>query len=355
MNQESASSARQSEAKVPASHKKKEVLILAVTLVVVGLVSLGIYQLWTWERLHPSTDDAYLHANYVWISPQVEGQIARLHVQPNQFVKAGGLLFEIDSRQYQNALTKAQSQLLQVRHEVDADKARVDAAKARLTEEQAELKTAEQYAQRFQKMVKAGAAAELDTIHYVNAVIVSKGRVADAQAALDEALLNQGSEEVRKARIAEAEADVALAKLDLERTRVLAPADGYVTQLTLRVGDVVEPQEQLFPFIESKDWWVQANFKETDIDLIEPGMRTEVTIDIYGDKVFEGRVESISRGAAAAFSLLPPQNTTGNWVKVTQRIPVRIRMLEQDEKFPFRLGASVTAAVDTESMPAIGK
>jgi membrane fusion protein (multidrug efflux system) len=225
----------------------------------------------------------------------------------------------------------------------------VDSARARLEEEQAELNTAQQYADRFKQMVKAGAAAELDTIHYVNALIETKGRVAEAKAGLDEALVNQGSEAVRAARIASAEADMALARLNLEWTRVLAPADGYVTQFSLRVGDVVKPQEQLFPFVESTHWWVEANFKETDVARIEPGMRVIVTIDSYGEKKFEGHVESISRGAAASFSLLPPQNTTGNWVKVTQRIPVRIRLPQQDAAFPFRLGASASVSLDVRA------
>lgn len=334
--------------KAPLSHQK-QTAILVGALVLAGLLSIGFYRIWTYERIHPSTEDAYLHAHYVWISPQLNGQVSRLFVEPNQYVKAGEPLFEIDPRQYQQEVTKAENQLLLVRHDVDADKARVESANARLTEQQAELETAKQYAERFRKMVKSGAAAELDTIHYVNALIEAKGRVAEAKAALDEAMINQGSLEVREARIASAQADVALAKLNLEWTRIPAPADGYVTQLSLRVGDVVKPQEQLFPFVESANWWVEANFKETDVALIEPGMRANVTVDIYGDRKFKGQVESLSRGAAASFSLLPPQNTTGNWVKVTQRIPVRIRMLEQDPKHPFRLGASATVSIDTQS------
>lgn len=332
--------------------RRKEAAILVAVLLVAGLVSFGIYRLWTYERLHPSTDDAYLHANYVWISPQLDGRVSKLYVEPNQFVKAGDPLFEIDPRQYLQALIKAEKQLLLVRHDVEADQARVDSAKARLAEETAELETAKQYADRFKKMVESGAAAELDTIHYVNAVIETKGRVAEARAALEEAEINRGSREVREARIASAEADVAIARLNLEWTLVRAPADGYVTQLGLRVGDVVKPQEQLFPFIESEEWWVQANFKETDVSAVEPGMRAVVTVDMYGDKQFEGRVESLSRGAAASFSLLPPQNTTGNWVKVTQRIPVRIKLLEPDPRYPFRLGASAAASVDVNSVAA---
>lgn len=333
----------------------KEILVLVAGLIVAGLVSFGIYRYWSWERLHPSTDDAYVHANYIWIIPQVEGRVSSLFVEPNQVVKAGEPLFEIDQRQYRQALIKTETQLLLVRHNIDADKARVTLARARLDEANAELETAKELAKGYRELVKSGAAAQLHTIQFINAEIEAKARVAEAKAALDEALVIQGSEAVREARVAAAEADVALAKLHLEWTRVAAPADGYVTQLTLRVGDTVSPEQRLFPFIESDSWWVQANFKETDVQLIEPGMRTEVTVDIYGDKVFEGRVESISRGAAASFSLLPPQNTTGNWVKVTQRIPVRIRLLENDAKFPFRLGASATASVDTDSLSKYAK
>jgi membrane fusion protein (multidrug efflux system) len=337
--------------KAPVS-RSKQTIILVGALAFAGLLSVVFYKVWTYERLHPSTDDAYLHAHYVWISSQLNGQISKLFVDPNQFVKRGEPLFEIDPRPFQQQLTKAENQLLLVRHDVEADSARVNSARARLAEEQTQLKTAEQYADRYRKMVKSGAAAELNTIHYVNAVIETKGRVAEAQAALDVALVNRGSEEAREARVASAQADVALAQLKLEWTRVLAPADGYVTRFSLRVGDVVKPQEQLFPFIESESWWAEANFKETDVALIAPGMRVEVTVDSYGDKIFEGHVESISRGAAASFSLLPPQNTTGNWVKVTQRIPVRIRLSQQDPKFPFRLGASVSASVDIEAQAA---
>jgi membrane fusion protein (multidrug efflux system) len=348
MSDDKSPSSEGEQAKAPIPHTR-QVTILAAALAFAGILSIGFYLIWKYEDLHPSTNDAYLHAHYVWISPQLNGQVSKLFVDPNQFVKAGEPLFEIDPRQYQQALIKAENQLLLVHHEVEADGARVDSARARLAEEQAELETAQQYAQHFQQMVKSGAAAELDTIHYVNAVIETKGRVAEAKAGLDEALINQGNLDVRAARVASAQADVELAKLNLEWTRVLAPADGYVTQFSLRVGDVVKPQEQLFPFVESGNWWVEANFKETDVALIEPGMRVIVTVDAYADKEFEGRVESLSRGAAASFSLLPPQNTTGNWVKVTQRIPVRIQLMQQDPKYPFRLGASVTASVDIDA------
>ena len=110
----------------------------------------------------------------------------------------------------------------------------------------------------------------------------------------------------------------------------------------------MKPGDRLFPFIESDEWWAQANFKETQIEGIEAGMPARVTIDSYGSHVFHGVVESLSSGSAAAFSLLPPQNTTGNWVKVTQRIPIRVRLLSPDPQRPWRLGQSATVTVDLD-------
>lgn len=123
--------------KAPLSHQK-QTAILVGALVLAGLLSIGFYRIWTYERIHPSTEDAYLHVHHVWISPQLNGQFSRLFVEPNQHVKAGEPLFEIDPRQYQQEVTKAENQLLLVRHDVDADKARVESANARLAEQKAE-------------------------------------------------------------------------------------------------------------------------------------------------------------------------------------------------------------------------
>ena len=128
---------------------------------------------------------------------------------------------------------------------------------------------------------------------------------------------------------------------------MVAPANGYVGKLTLRVGDVVQSADDLFPFVESDIWWVAANFKETAVERIKPGQSVTVKIDMYGDKEFRGTVTSIGPSSAASFSLLPPQNTTGNWVKVTQRIPVRIGLDAIEPDYPYRLGASAQVVIDT--------
>jgi membrane fusion protein (multidrug efflux system) len=333
----------------PRYSRRKELLILAAALVISSVLFAGIYAIWRYERRHPSTEDALLHAHYVWIRPQVTGQVFKLFVTPNAFVQAGDPLFQIDPRLYREHLAKAEKELVLVRHEIDSDKAAVAAAQARVKEQEAAVATARQYAERYRQMVKKGAASELSTIGYENDLDLAQEKLLEIKAKLQQAIVDLGDENVQKARVEKAEIQVRLAQLDLEWTRVTAPTDGQVTAFELRTGDVVQPGDKLFPFIETGDWWVQANFKETQLAGIRPGMPATVTIDIYGDRRFKGVVESISGSAAAAFSLLPAQNTTGNWVKVTQRIPVRIHMLTRDHEHPYRLGASTEVTVEREA------
>ena len=330
-------------------NRRKEITILLAALALGFVLLVVVYAVWNYDRHHPSTDDAVLKANFVWITAQVDGQVSSMSVKPNEFVRAGQTLFQIDSRPFQEHLTKAQKQLILVRQQNVANKATVEAAKAQITEQQAALKTAEQFAQRYKKMEKSGAASKLGEITYENSLVTARAKLLELQSDLTRAIAELGADDVQQARIQIAEAAVTLAQLELEWTTVTVPADGTVTALTLRAGDFVQAGQQLFPFIESAEWWVQANFKETSIKNIRPGQPATIKIDIYGDKKFHGIVDSVSTGSAAAFSLLPPQNTTGNWVKVTQRIPVRIRLPQPDQNFPYRYGASAEAAIDTEA------
>lgn len=338
-----------SAANTSAVSRRREIIILLAALILGGILLTGIYAIWNYDRKHPVTDDALLRANYVWIRPQVEGRVVELHVQPNEYVRAGQPLFRIDPRPYQHHLAKAEKQLVLVKQENAAGVAAVAAAKAQIKEQQAALKTANQYSERYAAMEKKQAASELSVISFQNKLDAARGKLLELQADLAKAEADLGGEEVQQARITRAKADIDLARLDLEWTQVTAPADGYVSRLTLRVGDVVQPDEQLFPFIESDHWWVHANFKETSVAGIKPGMPASITIDSYGDRVFHGEVESISSAAAASFALLPPQNTTGNWVKVTQRIPVRIRLKDTDPEYPYRFGASAQVTIDIKS------
>ena len=330
-------------------NRHKEMLVLVATLLLAGELTVAIYAIWNYDREHPVTDDAMVQANYVWVRPQVEGQVVHLSVRPNQRVKAGDELFQIDPRPYQQQLLQAEKELLLVKQQNIAGQADVKAAQAQIAEQQAAIKTASEYASSYTRMAEKDAASQLSALGYRDSLMTAQSKLLELQADLAKAVASLGGEEVQQARVQKAQSAVALAQLNLEWTSVKAPADGYVTQMSLREGDVVQPNQQLFPFIESDHWWVEANFKETDIGGVKPGMQVKVSIDIYGDRVFNGVVDSLSAGSAASFALLPPQNTTGNWVKVTQRMPVRVRLPAMDPAYPYRYGASAEAVIQLQA------
>ncbi|MEX3009541.1 HlyD family secretion protein [Hoeflea sp. TYP-13] len=330
----------------------REGLIVVIALLVGGALLFGIYIYWNFERDHPATDNAYLNANYVWISPQVDGQVADVHVINNQRVKKGDKLFALDSRLYDAQLNDAQANLVLVRQQIEAGKAKVDAAKAMVAEQKAAVNTAQEVAKRTKPLVQEDVQTVLQGIQAENNLIEARAKLETLQAELVVAEKEYGTPETINAQIEQAQAAVDEAQLNMDWTTIIAPADGYVTNFSLRRGDVVQSGDDLFPFVESDRWWIDANFKETNVDRIKPGQPVSITIDMYGDKEFSGTVESIGASSSASFSLLPAQNTTGNWVKVTQRIPVRISLEETDPDYPFRLGASSSVEVNTDDPPA---
>jgi len=314
----------------------------------IALVALALGY-WFYSARHPATQDAYLRANYVWISPRVFGQVSEVHVRPDQYVRAGDPILQLDPSIYEAAVSQAHANLIETEHYNKGAAAEVESAKQEVKQQQAILADAEDKKNRLIPLVKKGVIDELEGVQIESSFLEARAAFARSESMLAKEVAQLGSAEVQAARVEAAEAELRKAQLDLEHTTLRAPADGWVTQFSPRVGDVVEPGDQLFPFIEDGDWWVHANFKETEIEGIKPGKPARVTIDMYGSREFEGVVESLSFGSAASFALLPPQNTTGNWVKVTQRIPVRVRLRKVDPEYPPRYGASATVTVDIDS------
>ncbi len=329
----------------------REALIVLAALMVGGVLLFGIYIYWNFERDHPATNNAYLQANYVWISPRIDGQVSEINVVDNQLVKEGDVLFKLDPSSYQAEVQAAQANLVLVQHEIAAGKARVDAAQSLVTAQNAVVEIAQQKSDRSKPLVATNVVPELTGIELEQTLAEEQAKLASDQANLVVAQQEYGTPETIKAQLEKAQALVDLAKLNLEWTVVRAPADGYVTDFALRVGDVVQSADSLFPFVETDAWWVQANFKETSVDRIKSGQSVTVKIDMYGDREFKGSVESLGSSSAASFSLLPAQNTTGNWVKVTQRMPVRISLEPFNDDFPYRFGASASVEVNTDPPP----
>ncbi|MGB5833025.1 MAG: HlyD family efflux transporter periplasmic adaptor subunit, partial [Thiohalocapsa sp.] len=221
---------------------------------------------------------------------------------------------------------------------------------AEVREQLANVDEAKAQFERVSKLVQRGDEPKLRGIEVQDQYKVAQATLDDLDAELDLTRKTLGPIQVQQARISEAQAGVVLARLHLDWTLVKAPMDGWVARVTLRPGDVVQTADELFVLVEDGDWWVQANFKETQLASISPGMTADVNIDTYGSRRFKGEVESIGPASAASFSLLPAQNTTGNWVKVTQRIPVRIRLETMDPKTPYRFGMSADVTVLEDSV-----
>ena len=316
--------------------------LLLVTVVLLATVAGTLY--WRYERHYASTDDAYVGAHVVRIAARVSGAVQTVDVGNNQAVAAGQLLFTIDARPFKIQVQKAKALLAQARGALRSAIARQAAAKAQTVEASIDLRNAERQLHR---------TAALAASHYVSrqALDNARARVARAQAAaaLAHARLREARIDLRRegvpAKIRVAKAALAEARLDLAYTRVRAPSAGTVSDLSLRPGSLVSAGTPLFALVEQGDYWVNANFKETDIQRIRAGDPATVTVDMYPDHPFQGVVESISGAAGTAFSLLPPENATGNWVKVTQRVPVRIHILHPDARYPLRVGTSASVTV----------
>ncbi len=321
---------------------------------VVALVIVGGGLLWWWyqQSIYPSTQDAYIHANIVSIVPQIGGKVTTVDAAENAHVNAGDILFRIDSASLQAAVDAAQAQLDIATQNVGAAGAKLSAAEAGVSAAEAALKEANDTYQRVLKLSRGGNASKAALEQASTAMKQAEAQKNSADASLAAARDELGKQGNSNAGVREALANLDRARIALSYAIVRAPAPGWIANLSLRPGQVVGAGESLFSLVEDKDWWVSANFKETDIHRIRPGQSASIGIDMYPGVAVTGRVESIGAGAGAVFSLLPSENATGNWVKVTRRFPVRLSLTAppSDPVFQLRAGASVSVTIDTASV-----
>lgn len=321
-----------------------------VLLVLIGGGGLGYY-LYRQSEAFPTTDDAYIQAHVVQVAPLISGPVSKVLVVNNQHVGKDAPLFEIDPAPFVIAVEAAQAAFDEAAESVGASGAGVKAAAARVRETEAALANARREAVRGRALVQAGslAAAGLDTREA--ALKQAEATVEAALAELDRAQQQYGGSGTGNARLRAASASLRKAQLDLSYAEVRAPNSGWVSDVTLREGAFVMPARPVFALVEDVEWWVDAHFKETDITRIKPGQAAEIEVDMYPGVVLKGQVESISAGSGATFSLLPPENATGNWVKVTQRYTVRVKVSDRppNPNEPLRVGASSHVKISTKS------
>jgi membrane fusion protein, multidrug efflux system len=308
---------------------------LAGLVVVVAIASLiGGIIWWLHARDYESTDDAFVDARNVSVSPQVVGAITEVPVTDNELVQTGGLLVQIDPRDYQAAVAEAEAQVAQANAtianldaQLEEQQARVDQAGKQVVQTEAALTFAQQENNRAQDLVKRGAGTEQSAQQTSSNLIQARAMVASAQANLVAAQKQipvlQAQRANAEAQLKQMEAALQHAKDNLERTRLTAPQPGRATKISAAVGAVAQPGQVLMIFVPENKW-VTANFKETQLTYMRPGQPADIAIDAYPGRIFKGHVDSIQAGSGAAFSLLPPENATGNFVKVVQRVPVKI-------------------------------
>ena len=320
--------------------RNKNFIIGLCILILVIAGAVGYYE---YAKYYPSTEDAYIKAYIVNIAPQVGGRVNNVYVKTNEWVKKDTLLFSIDPQPFELIVKKSEAALSWAQKKVELAEQEIKVAKTLVKQAKAKFTFAEQTYNRMTKLNKDEIVTDQQEDKIIQEFKVANSKMNSALLALHE---NEQKYKIAEAAVLESQAALDQAELNLSYTKVYAPANGYVSDCYLASGEYVNIGQQVFAFIDTDLWWVQANFKETDLARIKSGQRADVLIDIY-DKKIKGTVMSISYGSGVTYSLLPPENATGNWVKVVQRFPVRILVEDNNKKYPLRVGASVTVKVDT--------
>ena len=299
-----------------------------------------------------STDDAYVQIAKVEISANISARLSEVDVHDNQPVKAGTVLFKLDASRFDIAVREAEAQLAAAQLKIQSlqsayreRRAGQSAAEDFLTYQQHEL-------DRQRKLEESGIASRAQLERSENDLVAARQKLEAARAQTASAFSDLNGDPdapvASQPGVRQAQAALDRARLDLGYTVVRAPIDGIVTKVEqIQVGNYVEAAAPLFALISSREVWVEANFKETDLGVIRPGQKAQFSIDAYPGQTFTGRVESTSPGTGSSFSLLPPENSSGNWVKVVQRLPVRLAIDPGPADVKLAAGMSVVATVDT--------
>ena len=355
------------------NNKKKKISILIfIALAVIGAVTVYFYL--RYKATHISTDDAFVEGHVHTIASKVSGTVKKINVEDNQLVRKGDILVEIDPVDYEvkvreasSVLAKERSKLSEIEAKIEASRQRLlelnaamKAAKANLELQEANLKLATIDFKRAEKLYEKEAIPRerYDNTKTGYEVAISRVKVAGEQAKQAEMAVETQKAIIRQAEAArpsqsssiiEKKAKLRAAELRYGYTHIPAPSDGYITKKTVETGNQIEAGLPLMAVVPLDDIWVVANYKETQLEKVKPGQKVKMKVDTYPKKTFNGKVDSIMAGSGAIFSLFPPENATGNYVKVVQRIPVKI-VLEKgtDPQHILRIGMSVTPTILVE-------
>ncbi|WP_413712131.1 HlyD family secretion protein [Rhizobium sp. Rhizsp82] len=334
---------------------------LATLLIVVAIIAVAVIGYFVWLiYFHPyeSTDDAFIDARSFSVAAKISGYVADVPVSDNQHVDAGAVIAKIDPRDYQIALDQANGQIgvakaavASADAQIAAAGAAIDEAKAQQTSAAAALQYAKDENDRQQQLVKSGAGSEQAAQQAASTLRQGQASYAQSQASVTSAVKNQAAAEAQKASaiasLHQAEAQAEAAQQNLDYTTITAAQPGRVVKLSGSKGQYVQAGQAISMFVPD-EIWVTANFKETQLTDMRPGQPVDVTIDAYPDHVLKGKIDSVQPGSGTAFSLLPAENATGNYVKVTQRVPVKIVVDNWPKDIAIGPGMSVIPTVTVQ-------
>ena len=355
--------------------KRKKFLGFFALIVIIAAI---LYAIWTIFFNHSiSTDNAYVGAENAQITSMVNGQVAKVLVNDTQQVKQGDVLVEIDHRDATIALAQAQAELAKAKRQYQQSSANssslnsqvvvrddeINSAKAQVAKAQTDVDKAKQDYDRRASLAATGAISKEELTSAQSALHTAQANLNVAQAGLSQAASNRkaamsnlaandalikGTDENTLPDVLVAQAKLEQAQLDLERTVIRAPVDGVIARRNIQIGQRVAPGTVMMSIVPISQLYVDANFKESQLAKVRVGQTATLTSDLYGDDVeYHGKVVGFSGGTGAAFALIPAQNATGNWIKVVQRLPVRIQLDPKElAEHPLRVGLSMEATVD---------
>ena len=349
------------------SPARKRLLLAATGIFILIAILYGIWWL-LFSAHYETTDDAYVHGNLVQISAQIPGTVVAIDADETQTVDQGAHLVTLDDSDTGISLAQAEAALAQTVRRTqtlfvqnDALAADVSVGEANVAQAETQLSKARNDLQRRAALRSSGGVSGEELLHAQVAVKSADAGLAQARAGLAAAraklatnqALTRGSSVATHPDVLQAADQVRQAWLANERTHVLAPVGGMVAQRPVQLGERIQPGTPLMTLVPLDSLWVEANFKENQLDAMRPGQEATLVSDLYGDKItYHGTVQGIAAGSGSAFALLPAQNASGNWIKVIQRVPVRIRLDPEELKdHPLRVGLSMTVEVDLSSGP----
>ncbi len=316
---------------------------LLIGIAIVATATIGVYGYFKYDEIFPTTDNAYIDGNLINVATKVSGYIASINVKDNQYAHKGDLLLTLDPKDYQVNLEQAKQNYRSQVEMAKMAKWQVEVQKKQIKKDGEQLNFLKERRDRFEALYKSNVVSLQD---YQQATTDCNTAVTGIAMDNDKYTQFLSGYQYALAKVDVAKANLDNANNNLEYTKYYAPSNGYVTNLTtLSTGELINTGQQVFAIVDTSNWWITANFKETQLARIKPGQKVSINLDMY-HHTYSGVVQSVSHASGNTFSLLPAQNATGNWVKVTQRFSVLIK-IEDNAEYPLRIGASSKVKINT--------